>query len=334
MSWFDNKLAARFHLPELVKGPWTRPARQLALDREVLEHYIEYFGRAMQNRNWSPWHNFPLEEMRAWGHKLGQETINLVEGFLGVEEYVGDYVLETLELFRNNRVRRNMQLQWGAEEAKHGVSWELVLKDSFARTHEQLQTYLDNVREHRWSLNQHAGAGTPLGVSAYAMVQERATFFNYQEMRLRIREEYGLPAAPTPEEQKRGYEVGASEAFRLVGLDEIAHHGIFLKVIQSYIRYFPSMAFEVLRQVFDGFQMPSLNLIPNARRFLRAVGRTDFYSGPIHREKVHNPVLKSLGLDNHEAFEKAVQLARILPDHLGPDRVRLSRTGEWVVGYT
>ena len=32
----------------------TRKAKQRALDRELLEHYIEYFGRAMQTRNWSP----------------------------------------------------------------------------------------------------------------------------------------------------------------------------------------------------------------------------------------------------------------------------------------
>jgi acyl-[acyl-carrier-protein] desaturase len=334
MPIFDNKLPVKFHLPEIIKGPWTRDARQRALDREMLEHYIEYFGRSMQTRNWSPWHNFPLEEMRQWGHKLGQETIHLIEGFLGVEEYVGDYVLDSLEMFREQRTRRNMQLQWGAEETKHGVAWELVLKHSLARTEEQLQAYFDKIKNFRWSLKDHAGADTPLGISAYAMVQERATYFNYQEVRGLIRADYGLPATPTPEELRRGYEVGASEAFRVVGVDEIAHHGIFLKVVQSHIKYFPSMTFEVLEQVFKGFHMPSLNIIPNARHFLRAVNRTSIYSGPIHREKVHNPVLKALGLDNDDAFEQAVQLARKLPENLGPDSVKLSRLGEWVVGFS
>jgi acyl-[acyl-carrier-protein] desaturase len=334
MSWFDNKLSTRFHLPEIVKGPWTREARQRALDRELLEHYIEYFKRALQGRNWSPWHNFPLDEMRQWGHKLSQETIHLIEGFLGVEEYVGDYVLTSLEQFRDNRTRRNLQLQWGAEEAKHGLAWELVLKHSLARTEEQLKAYLDKVRNFRWSPDQHAGADTPLGISAYAMVQERATYFNYQEMRARIRQEYGLPVNLTREEHARSYEIGASEAFRVVGLDEVAHHGIFLKFIQSYIRYFPSLTFEALTRVFAGFEMPALRFIPNNRHFLRAVNRTDFYSGPKHRAEVHNPVLRSLGLESHEAFEKAVQLARKLPEALGPDSVRLSHTGEWVVGYS
>ncbi len=326
-----NKLSPLLHLPEIVKGPWTREARQRALDQAVLGHYIDYFGRAMKQRNWSPWHDLPLEEMRERGHRLSEETIHLIEGFLGVEEYVGDYVLESIAMFRNNRTQRNMQLQWGAEEAKHGVSWELVLKHSQARTETQLTAYLDKVRDVHWSPKQHPGLDTPLGSTAYAMVQERATFFNYQEVRARIREEYGLPLAPTPAEQQRGHEVGASEAFRVVGLDEVAHHGLFLQIVQSALKYFPSLTCDLLTKVFAGFEMPALRFIPNSRAFLRAVKRTGLYSGDIHKEKVHNPLLKSLGLDGDQAFEKAVQLARKLPDYLSPDSTKLSRTGEWVI---
>jgi acyl-[acyl-carrier-protein] desaturase len=253
---------------------------------------------------------------------------------LGVEEYVGDYVLEGLEMFRHDRTRRNMQLQWGAEEARHGIAWELVLLHSGARTEKQLQTYLEKVRDSQWRVQQHPGIDSPLGSTIYAMVQERATYFNYQEMRARIREEYELSPHPTPEEQQRGCEIGAAEAFRVVALDEIAHHGIFLKIVQSHIKYFPSLTFEALTKVFRGFEMPSLRFLPNARTFFRSVRRTGFYSGDIHRDKVHNPVLKSLGLDGHEAFEKAVQLARQLPADLGPDSVKLSRTGEWILGYS
>ena len=330
MRW-SNKLPVQFHLPEVVKGPWTREARQMALERDLLGHYIEYFGKALSMRNWSPWHHFPLEEMRAWGHKLSDETKHLIEGFLGVEEYVGDYVLESMQMFRDLRTRRNMQLQWGAEEAKHGLAWELVLKHSLARTEAQLRAYLDKVRDYHWSPQEHPGMDTPLGFSAYAMVQERATYFNYQELRARIREEYGLPANPTPEEQARGYEVGAAHAFKTVGIDEIAHHGIFLKVVLVHMRYFPSATFETLLKVFQGFRMPALHLLPNAREFLRAVRRSQIYSGPIHREQVHNPVLRSLGLEDDSAFERAVQAIRLLPEGLGPDALKLSRTGEWVV---
>ena len=333
-SEYDHLLPKTKSTFDIVTGPWTPEARQHAFDQKVDALYVEYFGRAMQLRNWSPWHNLPLEEMRQWGQRLSRETTDLIEGVLGVEEYVGDYVAGGLEMFRNNRTRRNMQLQWGAEEAKHGTTWELVLLHSHLRTEEQINTYLDKVRTHRWDGTQHPGIMSPMGATAYAMVQERATFYNYQELRSHIREEYGLPLVPTAEEQQRGYEIGASEAFRIVILDEVAHHGLFLKIIQSGLRYLPSLTIEALSNVFQGFEMPALRFIPNARAYLRAVLRTNMYSGAIHREKVHNPILKSLGLEGHAAFEQAVQLARKLPDNLGPDTVKLSRTGEWVMGYS
>jgi acyl-[acyl-carrier-protein] desaturase len=320
-------------VPIVVPGPWTQAARQRAADKECHQHFVEYFGKAMKNRRWSPWHDLPFDEMKTYASRLSPETINLIEGYLGIEEYVGDYVLDGLEMFRNNRTRRNLQLQWGAEEMKHGVAWELTLLHSGARTEEQLEAYFDKVHEHRWTIKNHAGGDSPLGATVYAMVQERATFFNYQETKARIRDEYGLSKDPTPEERQRGFEVGAAEAFRIVGVDEIAHHGIFLKIVLTHLKYLPEKALDVMQQVFQGFQMPSLRLIPNARSFIRAVARTGLHTAEKHLHLIHNPILKSLGLDDNEAFNRAVQAAKLLPAGLGPDQVKLGRSGEFVIGY-
>ncbi len=323
----------KLQLPMFVRGPWTPAARQSAIDKECLQHFIEYFGKAMKTRRWSPWHDLPFGEMKKFGQRLGTETINLIEGFLGIEEYVGDYVQEGLEMFRNNRTRRNLQLQWGSEELKHGVAWEMTLLHSGARTEEELQAYCSKVQQHRWTIKNHAGADHPLGVTVYAMVQERATFFNYQETRARIRAEYGLPPHPTKEERGRGYEVGAAEAFRIVGVDEIAHHGIFLQIVLTHLKYMPDKALDVMQQVFAGFKMPSLRLIPNARNFIHAVAQTGIHTAERHLKFIQNPVLKSLGLEDNEAFSRAVQAAKLLPEGLGPDQVKLGRTGEFVIAY-
>lgn len=317
--------------PEIVKGPWTPAARQHALDQAMESHYIAYFGRAMKQRNWSPWHDLPLDEMRARGHQLSEDTFNLIEGFLGVEEYVGDYVQAGLKMFHTLRTRRNMHLQWGAEEARHGVAWALVLQHSHARTEEQLTAYVDKVHSTQWKLQQHSGIDTPLGSTVYAMVQERATFFHYQEVRSRIRHEYGLPQDPTPEERQRGYEIGASEAFRVVSQDEIAHYGLFLRIVQSALKYLPSLTCDVLTRVFTGFEMPALRSLPNLRAFLRSVKRTNLYNSVIHQEKVHKPILGSLGLDDQQAFEKAARLSHTLPEDSSPENTTLSRTGEWQI---
>jgi len=148
---------------------------------------------------------------------------------------------------------------------------------------------------------------------------------------VRIRQEYGLPPAPAAEERERGKEIGAAEAFRIVAVDEIAHHGIFLQIVLTHLKYLPEKTLDLMEKVFRGFEMPSFRLIPNAREFVRTVAKTRFYSGSMHRQFIHNPILKSLGLDDDEAFNRAVQAAKLLPDGLGPDRVKLGHNGEFVI---
>src|SRR5262249_231152 len=122
------------------------------------------------------------------------------------------------------------------------------------------------------------------------------------------------------------------EACRLIALDEIAHHGLFLKIMHSAIKYFPAPTFEVLAQVFAGFELPALRFLPNGHHLLRAIRRTGIYSPAIYRENIYTPLLQSWGLGGHEAFEKAVHGARQLPADLDPDSRTLQRTGEWVAG--
>jgi acyl-[acyl-carrier-protein] desaturase len=334
MSDAPNSNGQTIQIPTIVRGPWTLQARQQAVEKECLQHFIEYFGKAMRTRRWSPWHDLPLEEMRAYGVRLSPETIGLIEGFLGVEEYVGDYVLVGMEMFRENRTRRNLQLQWGAEEMKHGAAWSMVLLHSGARTESEIDQYCKKVAEHRWSNNDHPGVDGPLGSAVYSMLQERATYFNYRETRLRIRDEYGLPIDPTPEERRRGYEVGAAQAFHVVSMDEIAHHGIFLKIVQTYLTYLPDQAFETAEKVFRGFKMPALRLIPNAREFLRTTVKVGLQSKQKYKLHVYNPILEALGLEDDEAFNRAVQAAKLLPPGLGPDQVKLGKTGEFTVAFS
>jgi acyl-[acyl-carrier-protein] desaturase len=317
--------------PHIIDGPWTREARQKAVDDAILEAFIEYFGRAMKYRRWSPWHDLPLDEMREYGDRLSEDTINIVEGFLGVEEYIGDYVLAGLEMFRNDRTRRNLQLQWGAEEMKHGVGWELFLIHSRVRTPEQVHDYLKKVTDHRWDPKNHKGLDTPLGVAVYAMAQERATYYNYENVRLRIREEYGLPEKLTPEEKARGKEVGAAEICRVIGVDEVAHHAIFLKMVQINLKYFPEDTLDTIHEVFGNFMMPALRLIPNRKAFIRSIIRTKLQTAETQKDMVENPIFRALGLEDDKAFNVAMQEAKLLPQGLGPEHVSLGKNGKFVI---
>ena len=251
----------------MIEGPWTREARERAIAEEVRLAYIDYFRKAVKVRNWFPWDDLPLAEMRERGHLLSPDTITLIESFLGIEDFVGDYVADAINIVGKIRARRNISLVWGMEEAKHAESWELVLLHSGVRTQKQIDEYRDKVNTHTWTMREnHPGLDTPLGVAVYAMVQERATFFNYDELRKRIRADYGLPEMATPEERARGKQIGAAGAFKIVSTDEIAHHAMFLRIVDIYKKYLPDETLDMVLKVFAGFNMPALYLIPNARK--------------------------------------------------------------------
>lgn len=319
-------------MPLVMKGPWTRDARERAAAEEVHQAFIRYFRKAMKVRNWLPWDDLPLREMAENGHLLSEDTVTIIQAYLGIEDYVGDYVLDGLTLIRQWRERRNLHLAWGMEELKHAEAWELVLLESGRRTKEQLEEYREEVHAHTWTMRQdHPGLDTPMGVICYSMLQERATYFNYEEMRKRIRQEYDLPQRMTEEERKRGFEVGAAGAFKIVSIDEIAHHGIFLEVVQIYMKYMPQATLETLLKVFNGFRMPAQYLIPDTSELAGALERTLLYTPLKYGRHVQNPVLDALGFDRKRALERAAQEAKLLPTGLGPEHVALSRAGEFVL---
>jgi acyl-[acyl-carrier-protein] desaturase len=283
--------------PTLIAGPWTREARQAAVDQETLQAFVEFFGRSMRSRRWSPWHDLPVDEIREYGSRLSRDSIYLIEGFLGIEEYVGDFVRDGLGGFQHSRTRRNLHLQWGAEEMRHGVALEQVLLHSGARTQDQLDAYNEQVTESQWSHADHRGVDGPLGGAVYGMLQERSTYVNYEQLRLRVRAECGLPARSTPAEAQRGRQLGVAEAIRLIAQDEIAHHGMYLKLVQIYLRHFPEETLDKLQTVTSHFRMPALRLIPNRREFLGAVRRTRVFDADKYEALVLGPVLRALGLE-------------------------------------
>jgi acyl-[acyl-carrier-protein] desaturase len=283
-------------------------------------------------RNWLPWDDLPLGELGERGYLLSDDTVTMIQAYLGVEDYVGDYVEDGRRLVNNARERRNLRLSWGMGELKHAESWELVLLHSGRRTGDELRAYREQVQSHTWTMREHhPGADSALGVVCYAMVQERATYFNYEEMRKRIRQEYGPPERPTDVERERGQQIGAADAFKPVGNDEIAHHGIFLELVKLHLRYLPHETLDMLVRVFNGFTMPALSLIPDASALAAALERTRIHTPLAHARHVSNPILDALGLKNRRALERAVQDAKRLPPELGPEHVAPGRDGEYVL---
>ena len=318
-------------MPPVVAGPWTREARERAAAREAHEAFIRYFRKALKVRNWTPWDDLPLAEMRERGHLLSEDTVTIIQAYLGIENYVGDYVREGLDLAHGQRERRNLLLAWGMEEMKHAEAWELVLLHSGRRTEEQLRHYREDLLAHKWTLREdHPGLDTSLGVICYSMLQERATLYNYEEMRKRIRREYGLPERPTDLERERGTQIGAAEAFRMVANDESAHHSVFLELVKIYLRYMPQDTVATLLKVVNNFRMPAQHLIPDAPQLTDALERTLLYTPLKYGRNVRNAVLDALGFEHKRALERAAREVMHLPSWLGPEAVALLRNGEFV----
>ncbi len=332
MTGANDEQLGKIGMPTVVGGPWTREACELQVSAEIHEAFIRYFRKAMKVRNWTPWDDLPLKEIAERGDQLSDDTVTIIQAYLGVEDYVGDYVEDVLNAVNQRRERRNLQIAWGMEELKHAEAWELTLLYSGRRTAKELREYRDRVADHKWTMREeHPGLDTPLGIACYAMVQERATYFNYDEMRKRIRDEYGLGEQATPEERRRGQQIGAAGAFKTVANDEIAHHGIFLEMVRIYTRYLPHDTLDTLLKVFNGFTMPAQRLIPDVNELGAALERTLLYTPLKYGRHVQNPVLNALGLKNKRALERAVQAAKMLPSHLGPEHIALGHSGEFVL---
>ncbi len=67
-------------MPLVVKGPWTREARERAAADEVHQAFIRYFRKAMKVRNWVPWDDLPVREMAERGHLLSEDTVTIGPG--------------------------------------------------------------------------------------------------------------------------------------------------------------------------------------------------------------------------------------------------------------
>ncbi len=322
-------------MPLVVTGPWTSEAKLRAINKDVGVVFVNYFRDALKVRNWIPWDDLPLKQMQEYGHLLSPDTITIILAYLGVEDYVGDYVEDGLSMLNGQRERRNSQLVWGMEELKHAEAWALVLLHSGAKTQQQIDDYRDEVSAHKWTMREnHPGLDSPLGLLVYAMFQERATYFNYDQMRKRIRSEYGLPETATKEERGKNLQIGAAGAFQIVSRDEIAHHGIFREVVRIHMRYQPAATLEMIQKVLSGFTMPALYLIPNAVDLEQAMRRTKLHTPRNQVTEVNNPILESLGIGDRRNLERLIQQARMLPDGLGPEHVIIGETGELVLSMT
>lgn len=287
----------------IAREPLTLDARRQALRRGTKEAVAEYYGKSL-TRLWIPT-KLPFREMQRLGGRLSEETITLIEGFMGVENFIGDFVVALLDGYQGQRELKWFAWFWGAEEARHGEGLELALIHSGKHTDDQVEEYDSKIAEKHWLPSQHKGLDGALGGIVYSAMQERETYLDYVRLRARIRQEYGLPEQRTRQEQVWGREIGMSEVISKISRDEIAHHGMYLKLLRTWLCYFPDDTITKIKEIRDAFTMPAMGLLPNRLAFLRTIIRTGIASKDLQESEVFKPLLKSLDLTEDDLQQAA-----------------------------
>jgi hypothetical protein len=299
-------------LVEIVPGPFSLEARQVAVQKEVKENYESYFERATKTRMWWPGRLPQRSEMPKYGHLISDDTKEILLGFLGVESFVDDYVFAGINAAGNSLSTRALYIQWGWEEAKHGQTFRHCLIDSGLCTQEYVDKYLAEIAEGKgWTFNEQTGyEETPLLAAAYAIFQERQTRWNYTQIRGRIWEEYGRPTGASG---NRIYPAAAG-ALRFPEIDEGAHEANFTNIVRIYMKYFPDMALEALMKVSTHYRMPVVEL-PNGDEFVKAVLAAGLGKPRDVINEIMNPSIQRMGLADRSALKKAVRNFRSLPEY-------------------
>ncbi len=312
-----QKVGKILAIPMVVKGPWSFGAREQAVYKGAEKVFEEFHARSVKHRNWSPYVDLPIQEIKDRGNLLSSSTTELILGHMGVEDFIADYMKAGLESYGNVKPFRNLFIFWGGDEIKHEIVWRLVLLHSGKKTDEELKEYESERQKKVWTPTQHKGVDGMLGALVYGMIQEKATDFSYSRLDLLIRADSELPPKLTLFEKERGLAIGASGGTQLVRTDEIAHNGVYTDLVLLYLQYFPDMTLEKISEVIDGFTMPAVKLLPNRKQFLLTVRDTDLYTAELQKQRVFAPIYRSLGFANRGELDSAYRELKTMSDEAG-----------------
>jgi len=139
------------------------------------------------------------------------------------------------------------------------------------------------VFDSEWNLPQDSH----MGMMAYAMVQEQATFLTYRNLRHRVKAIGGDPAL--------------EKLLSLVSIDEAAHHDFFMQCVEMFLKLDREACLVALRRVIEEFRMPALHdLLDNSARRIAQVRDLEIFNEEIFYRDVMFTVLRDLNISKRE----------------------------------
>ena len=251
-------------------------------ERRIYELYREFFDLAEKKRRWSLREDIPWDQCNK---NFNPAIADIVESFCAVELYLPDYVGKYLPFNRAFRGRAWFTMNWGYEESKHSLALGDWLLHSGRRTDEQMADLDAEVFKHEWNLPQD----NDRGMVCYSMVQERATWLHYRNLRQHIGPQ-GDPAL--------------YKLLGLVAVDECAHYNFFQKVVKIHLEADRPHTLEQLRRVMNSFHMPAVHMLATGRQRIEAVKALHIFDDEIFFNEVYMPILADLGVTRQELRRK------------------------------
>ena len=138
------------------------------------------------------------------------------------------------------------------------------------------------VLKHTWNMPQDSA----VGMIIYAMVQELATGLSYRNLRQQIAGGSGDPAL--------------CKLLGLLGVDEQAHHGFFLKAVGLFLAHDREGTLRQLRRVLHNFAMPAIYEMADGRRRVEAIKSLGVFNDQLYFREVYQPILTALGVTRPE----------------------------------
>jgi acyl-[acyl-carrier-protein] desaturase len=250
------------------------------IERTLWRIYRDFFDMAERNRRWRVREDIPWDQCNP---NLDPAIGDVIETFCGVELYLPDYVGKVLPLVRNSRGRTWFYANWGYEESKHSLVLGDWLLRSRQRSDEQMADMEQKVFEREWNLPQE----NPLGMLAYAMVQEHATFLNYRNLKQRIRSKGGDPAL--------------EKILTLVSVDEAAHFNLFRSLFEVFLRADRDSAIAALRPILLQFQMPAIHdLLDESAKRIARIRELEIFNEEVFFRDVFDFLLNKLEITKAE----------------------------------
>jgi acyl-[acyl-carrier-protein] desaturase len=250
------------------------------LEKQLWNIYRDFFDTAERKRRWRVRDDIPWDQSNP---NLDPAIADVVETFCCVELYLPDFVSKVLPVVRHSKGRTWFYANWGYEESKHSLALSDWLLRSGRRTEEYMADLEKKVFEREWNLPQ----GDHLGMLAYAMVQEHATFINYRNLKHRAQAKGGDPAL--------------EKLLSFVSIDEAAHYGLFKSLFELFLKTDRETALAALRPVLNQFQMPAIHdlLDENARR-IAGIRNLEVFNEEIFFRDVYNHFMNVLGISKAE----------------------------------